>query len=445
MKLPSMKLPNMKKSAMLLSIALVVLATFAIASVTVQAVDAFIETVEIDGVEVQPFEPNEIRLNVERGDTIDVLVRLRGFANNSNVQVEAFISGHEPNSETMSESSDVFDVENGVSYVKRFKLKLPTNVDRDNYKLRVLVSDRYGSADVSDFNLKIDTKRHWMQIKDIILRPPFEVIAGRSLLATIQVENQGQQDEEGVKVKVSIPELNTQGTEFINEIESEKTTTSEEILLRIPEDAKPGRYKVRVEVTYNDGFKTNTGEAWIDVVAASDEEDEEETSQKVESSIAVAENNKDLARGKGGAVYPITVTNNGKTSKSYMISVDSSDWAEVSVTPSNVLVIPPRGTDTFFVIVNAKSNAAPGSKILSATISTSGEESKKVALRANVQEGGLSQSDMIKTFQVIVVILLVVLIVLGLVMAINKMQSDKEREEKVVTEEQKGKRTTKYY
>ena len=128
-----------------------------------------------------------------------------------------------------------------------------------------------------------------------------------------------------------------------------------------------------------------------------------------------------------------------------MISVDSSDWAEVSVTPSNVLVIPPRGTDTFFVIVNAKSNAAPGSKILSATISTSGEESKKVALRANVKEGGLSQSDMIKTFQVIVVILLVVLIVLGLVMAINKMQSDKEREEKVVTEEQKGKRTTKYY
>src|SRR3989338_2706631 len=270
MKLPSMKLPNMKKSAMLLSIALVVLATFAIASVTVQAVDAFIETVEIDCVEVQPFEPNEIRLNVERGDTIDVLVRLRGFANNSNVQVESFISGHEPNSETMSESSDVFDVENGVSYVKRFKLRLPSNVERDNYKLRVLISDRYGSADVYDFNLKIDTKRHWMQIKDIILRPPFEVVAGRSLLATIQVENQGQQDEEGVKVKVSIPELNTQGTEFINEIESEKTTTSEEILLRIPEDAKPGRYKVRVEVTYNDGFKTVAEEAWIDVVAASD-------------------------------------------------------------------------------------------------------------------------------------------------------------------------------
>jgi len=385
-------------------------------SVNVNAVDAKLDLVEVDGVELKVNDTT--RLNVDRGDDIDVLVKITGTSNNSNVEIEAFISGHEPNSETLSDVSDVFDVEAGVSYVERLDLSLPTNVDRDNYKLRILITDRFGSADVYNFDLKVDTHRHLVVIEDIVLRPPFDVKPGRALLVTVELENQGQQDEEGIKVTASIPELNVQGSEFVNELDSEETTTTEEIFLRIPEDAKQGTYDVEVEVKYDDGFKKVRGRASVEVVGEAFVVDE-----TPETTVLVSENNKDLARGKGGAVYPITVTNNQRTSKSYVITVDPADWAEVSVSPSNILVVPGSSSDSFFLLVSAKQDASSGPKLVSATITTSGEASKQVTLRANVLEkSGLGQGEIARALEIVVIVLLVLLVILGIVIAVNKMK-----------------------
>lgn len=406
-------------------------------SVNVHAVNAKLDLVEVEGVELKVNDTT--RLNVVRGEEIEVLVKITGTSNNSNVEIEAFISGHEPNSETLSDVSEVFDVEKDVSYVKRLKLRLPTNVEKDNYKLRVLVTDRFGSADVYNFDLKVDTDRHLIVIKDIVLRPPFDVKPGRALLVTVELENQGQKDEEGIKVTASIPELNVQGSEFVNELDSEETTTTEEIFLRIPENARPGSYDVEVEVKYNDGFKKTRGLASIEVIGEEFTAEEEAP----ETTVMVTENNKDMYRGKGGAVYPISVTNNRRTSKSYVITVDPADWAEVSVSPSNILVVPGRSTDSFFLLVSAKQDASFGPKLIRATITTSGEPSKQLTLRANVLEkSGLSQEEVTRALETVVVVLLALLVILGIAIAVNKMRHNVRHKESGMKKET---RVTKYY
>ena len=202
------------KKALFVIFALLI-SIFAVA-VSAAPVPVAVTEVKVNGDTVLYTSTNFV-LNQERNDQIDVKVFLKGSGNASNVEVTAFLSGYEHNDkERVSDSTDVFDVSDGVTYTKKLSLKFPQKLDTDRYRLRVLVTDRSNGAVTSEYLLKIDSARHSVIVKDVILSPSFGVEAGRSLLTTVRLKNYGQKDEEGLKVTVSVPALGLAASDYID-------------------------------------------------------------------------------------------------------------------------------------------------------------------------------------------------------------------------------------
>ncbi|MBS3103264.1 hypothetical protein J4458_07515, partial [Candidatus Woesearchaeota archaeon] len=111
-----------------------------------------------------------------------------------------------------------------------------------------------------------------MQIRDVVLSPGEEVKAGRALLASVRIRNRGERDEEGIKITVSVPELGVSASDFVDELEKDgdddDETTSEELFLRIPDDAETGEYTLVTEVEFDDGDERETYEQVIRVMGA---------------------------------------------------------------------------------------------------------------------------------------------------------------------------------
>lgn len=199
-----------------------------------------IDEVKVDGDVVTDSSTNFI-LDVEKGNDLDIKVKITPTQDVDNVEVEAVLRGFDSR-DKIDDITDVFDVKQGITYIKRLRLPLKEKLDQDRYKLRVRVEDRNYHTVEKTFELDINTKQHDVEIRDVVLSPGTEVKAGRALLATVRVRNRGEKDEDGVKVVVSIPQLGVSAASFIDELEKEDDdddqATTEEMFLRIPDSAE---------------------------------------------------------------------------------------------------------------------------------------------------------------------------------------------------------------
>jgi hypothetical protein len=139
-------------------------------------------------------------------------------------------------------------------------------VQEDNYKVRVVVTDRDGQEVIENYNIKMDVSRHDLQVVDAVFTPSRQVQAGQALLTSVRVENYGEKDEEDVKVTVSVPALGISASDYVDEIESDDAKETEELYLRVPKCAKPGVYDLTIDVKYNDGFSKTGVKGQIEVV-----------------------------------------------------------------------------------------------------------------------------------------------------------------------------------
>ena len=160
---------------------------------------------------------------------------------------------------------ELFQADANVSYVRKLKLSLPNEVDRDDYKLRLIVSDRFGAATVTDFDLHINSQRHDVLIKDITLIPNV-VRAGGAVLAKVRVDNKGQKTENDVRVSVAIPALGVHGVDYIDRVKSEDEEETEEIFLRLPRCSKPGLYEVVVSAHYSDNRRSSEARTPVNII-----------------------------------------------------------------------------------------------------------------------------------------------------------------------------------
>ncbi|RLE47934.1 hypothetical protein DRJ25_01120 [Candidatus Woesearchaeota archaeon] len=380
--------------------------------VLVLAVSAFafpgtLESVKFDGTTLTSDSIN--KLNVERGEEYEIKVAFTPGVDLDDVEVEAFISGYEySDDERISDRSGVFDADANTTYVKKLKIRIPDDADEDSYKLRIIVSDRHNSPLVANFNLKIGLQRHDVKIKDVILNPNGIVEAGSAVIATVRVDNDGEKDEKDVRVEVSIPKLGVSDVEYIDEIESDDEENTEEIFLRIPRCAAPGVYDLNVEVAYSGRHKTVSAKKSVQVVAG---EDCGDSSSEEQASVVLVGLQSQTGKPGETLVYPITFSNNGKNSKMFSVSAESVEWADVSVTPSNAVVVP--GKDSKVVYLNLKLNddVEAGSRVFYANIA-SDDKSENVAFTANVVAESSSPAGWL---EFIVIVLVVAIIVLGLI------------------------------
>lgn len=209
---------------------------------------------EIDGTEIEPFGWNQ--LDLERDQEFTLKLELLAFEDAKDVEINARITGYEfSDVNAISDQIGPFDFDANVTYIKKMQLSLPDDVDLDDYKLRVYLSDRNGWEMLFTYDLKVDAKRHELKIEDVILSPGYSVQAGQALLATVRLENKGQKDQQDVKVVATIPALGVSATEYVEEIEAADEEETEELFLRLPKCAEPGVYDMTVDVWFNDLHK----------------------------------------------------------------------------------------------------------------------------------------------------------------------------------------------
>ncbi len=385
----------------------------------VQALPVTINEVEIDDTVIQPNAVN--RLDLERGEEYDVRVKLTPIANIDNVEVRVFISGYEYNDvEEISDKTTVFDADANVTYVKKFTIKIPDEVDEDDYKLRVIVSDRFNDELLQSYNLKIDVPRNALAIEDVVLSPSNAVKAGSALLATVRVENKGEKSQDDVKVTVSIPALGISGTEYIEEIDNDdEEEETEEIFLRIPRCTKAGSYDVNVDVEYSQNHRKVSQKKTISVLA-----DETCDDEQPKTTITLGNQMQNVMGGQT-AVFPITVTNAGRTSKTFVVTVPSSDWATVTMTPTSTLVVPAGTTQTIFVNVAVGEDTPSGAHSLTATVTSGTQTVQELTLTSNVTK---QTSGLKGVFEVVLIVLVVLLVIIGIVIGIGHYRNRDQAE-----------------
>ena len=215
------------------------------------SVPVWIEEAELEGTTIYQSSLNT--LDIERNDKLELRLELQSWENVDNVEVRASISGYEHgNTAPITDRIGPFDMDANVTYVRKLQVALPDDVELDDYKLRIEISNRNGFAQVLHYDLQIDAPRNAMKITDVTFNPGNTLVAGQSLLGRVRLENKGQRDQDDVKVTMSVPALGVSATQYIEEVENgDEQEETEEFFLRLPRCATPGTYDVNVDAWFN--------------------------------------------------------------------------------------------------------------------------------------------------------------------------------------------------
>ena len=407
------------------AILLVLVSISAVTAAVGEPLDLNIVSVEVDEDDVTDDEV--IRTNVQKNDEMDIKIRIESGSNETaeDVQISATILGDEHF--IISDTTDTFDVEPGVVYTKKMKLILPDIMDQDDYKLRILVADRYSALNVYNYNLQIDAEKHYLKIEDVSFTPGTSLEAGKNLFATVRLENLGKKDEDSIKVQLEVPELGLKAVDYIDELEGDDSISSEELYMRIPDCAEAGSYKAYVTVLYDDGFEKVEDVYTIKVKEGqycnADTPSTPSSTQEEKTLIVLGATSQAITAGEGGASYPITISNTAAASKTYTLTVTGTEgWADVSVKPSNVVLVNGGQSSTAYLYVAAKEDASVGSKVFTVVVSdAAGNQLEQLALNADVTEGD-NDGSVTKGLEIGLIVLLVILVIIGLVVLFSKMK-----------------------
>jgi hypothetical protein len=384
----------------------------------------------------------------ERGEDLDVSIEFVSLQDAEDVQIMAFMTGYHRGHRSTDDVFDMtstFDVDANVSYRKTLSLRIPQDFEIDSgdeLKLRVEISDKFSGSYMREYNLKIDALRDSVVIQDVVLDPASSVQAGRGVFASVRVRNMGSRTEESIKVEVSMPALGLRATEYIDELESDEATTSEDLFLRIPSCTEEGQYTVIAKVTYADGDEVISTEDTIRVTADEacdlngDDDDDNGTPSNGNSqdkTVVTVPGKQDVVQGTSGSVYPIIIQNSGKTDRSYELTASALDsWATYRFDPGAFTIVKAGETKTVYLYVTPKADATAGEKVFMVNVKTSNDE-KQIALSANViasqKEEQPAFGDLTKILEIGVIVLIVLLIVLGLIIGFNKLKDKDEPEE----------------
>ena len=391
---------------------------------TLGSLTAPMVTVEVNDEELDPLN----NLVVEEGEKLDIEVELRnaGAVDAEGIEVVARLSGYEySDSVELEDSTALFDVRAGTRKTVSLELTVPRDVDNGLNTLRVLVLDRNSAAIVSEYVLEVESPRNSVDIEDVTFSPGNTVKAGRSLLASVLVENFGDSVEEDVQVTVEIPTLGVSATDYISELDagdSEDVSGDYEggLILRVPANAEAGDYEVLVTVEYDNGHDSVTKAYTLTVVG-------NEHFQPAEKLVVVVSPESQAVAAGRTAVYGVALSNDGTSSKAYTLSVVTGDWATATLS-ENLVVLAPGASTVVYVDVNVDGNAANGEHVASLAIKAGDDVLETVTLTADVASSGVANGnvDLRNGLEIALIVLVVVLVIFGLIVGFSRLRKDEE-------------------
>ncbi|MDD5178234.1 MAG: hypothetical protein PHT54_03060 [Candidatus Nanoarchaeia archaeon] len=416
-----------------LNIMLLTLVFTVLVAASVSAVGYEISEVEIDGIEAASGTVVYAEADKELG--VDVFINYdSGNTTYDNVKVKAWIGGYEYGD--VEETTDPFVVEPGVSYKKTVSLYLPDDMEgNEDYTLHVKVYDEVNSKEyMYTLSLRVQSRRHSLKIQDVIVRPSTSFEAGMPLFVTVRVENLGQKKEEDIKVTATIPELGVSARDYIDELtanedadisedneDEEDSASSDELYLKLPDNAAAGVYTLNVDVDYNRGNDRITTTKTITVVKPEEAVVEEKPLVNFDST------SKSAAKGEE-VTYKVTIANMDKESGVYSVEVEGTDlFANSRVDPAFVLV-PGEGTASANLFLMAKDSATSGMHSFTVKVLKAGELIKEETLTLEVS-GETSEPTSTQTYLVIgFIILVVILIILGVAVLVGRNKPEEPRQ-----------------
>lgn len=412
-----------------------------------------IVSVEVNGEEVAPAflftdnaGTNPLSLTseaptVEEGEEVEVTVKFRANATVQDVRLEGEISGYEFDDGDLRDSTGLFNLRGSATepttQKKILTLQLPRRLEQDRYVLRLRVTD----MDVQDLTryvvLQVEPVRRGLDIADVALSPGNTVKAGRSLLATVLLENFGSRDLKDVKVTVAVPALGVSATEFVDVLPTEDVDGDgdgdvrnvehddvPEMFLPLPATAAEGDYEVVVSAG-SASVSTVTKKYTLHVLA-----DERFQAQADRLVLAVAPESQTVASGST-ARYAVALTNAGSSSRAYLLSATTGDWASASL--SEQLVVLESGKNkVVYVDVTAAQNAAAGQHTVTLTVSADGSVLETVSFGASVPAAqqpaqtatGSANVNLRTGLEIALIVLVVVLVIVGLILGFSRLRKD---------------------
>ncbi len=396
------------------------------------AVNLKVTSLEANGRTLTSTDASTLNKDYKRGETLDLYVCVEALSDVRDAQIYADITGYDyakDDPTKIHDMTDTFDLMAGHSDCYDLNLEVPTNIDKDYFKLRIRSDDRNGTSVDKTYQLYLKgiDRRSAIEVKDVTLDPE-TLIAGRALTGKVKVKNLWDSTIKDLKVTISIPELNVKASEYMEEIDADQSKTFEELLLRVPECTKAGTYDVTVLVEFDEYRETEVTESIT--VKSSDTCGAVATGTTANNegkTLVTVPNMQEVSQGTS-MVYPIVIANNGVTSQTYTLSVSgASTWSTARIDPSSVVVVPSGQSKTVYLYVSTNTNAELGDKVFTLSIE-SGSDSKNVPLVAKITKSTASNdwSSFRKALEVGLIILVIILIIVGLIIAFGKMKDNKK-------------------
>ena len=420
------------------------MALFVISLLTVSMVSATSEASTLGDlkmvdvkVEVNDEEMSNTPLTVERGEEFEVNVdfEISGDGNGNevkddakNIEVEAQLLGYDK--KDAEDSAVVKKVTYGTKGTGvTLKLTVPNDFVYKDATLRVRVSGGANEADLTvDYKLYVESPSHSVKIADVSFSPGLTVKAGRSLLATVLVENVGDENpEEDIKVTVAVPELGLSASEYLDGVKADDKEDVDEMFLQIPADTKAGEYTVKVTAQYDDLEESVTKEYTLKVVESEFVKPQQKAGKTV---LMTGPEMQSVAAGKT-ATYAVALTNDGSAAKAYAVEVATGDWATASVS-EKLVVLEPGQSKVVYADLAVAQDAAAGEHLASLTVKSGSDVLETVVLKAAVTApvNAGSETSLRNGLEIALVVLVVLLVLLGLVIGFSRLRRDDEGEEK---------------
>ncbi|MBU1201179.1 MAG: putative S-layer protein [Nanoarchaeota archaeon] len=411
----------------ILMIAVLLTANFA-AAINLDVLYLKINGEEMDSMNSSQVGTHTDNLKVRRGQDLDLKVRVQALDNLSNVQVEADIYGYRyANKEEnlVSATSRTFDMSQGDIDTITLSLQVPTKMEKKYTILRVRVGDEDGLSFEKMYQLHVEgtDPEDAVIIKDFSFSPSSVINAGRAFTATVKVENIGDTDLDDVKVQVAVPALNIMDYQYLDELEADEKETLEEFLLRIPDCAAPGVYKVEITVEF-DEYESTSKTTDLTVVPGDTCTATTPSSVSESKTTIVAPEKLEVKEGSQVS-FPMGITNFGTTTKIYTLTVSGvSSWGTSMLSPGSQIVLKGGETKTVEVLITPNEDVS-GERMFLVTVSTD-KDSKVVPLTVKItdDEKKSSSSDLKKGLEIALIVLVIILIIVGLIIGFNKLRKN---------------------
>lgn len=332
----------------------------------------------------------------------------------TDVKVKVFMEGHR---DDVSASTSRFDIEDGITYSKLLRLKLPSDSDElsEEYTLYVEIISK---NDRTEREYTISVQRGSYTLEVLTADYSSRVSAGDIVRVSVVVKNNGYNRLDDVYVRVSIPALAISSRGYVGDLvptedcvlsddgndniivsncdDDDEDSMEEVVSLKIPESAESGVYELEIEVYNRDAEVVVTKLISIE--------------DFVSTMVLAAAKNKDLNAGET-VTYELVIVNSADDVKVFNIDAVSGDVLSVSV-PS-VVTVGPDSSEIVVVTVTAANDAAIGTYTFS--VSVNGEQT---VFGANVV--GESVSTSVVALTVILVIIFIVLLAVLVVLLTRK-------------------------